>query len=58
MLFSLKVKLSGLPLQDLDAKKFHLFPMVLFCNGFGTQLLGQVSQATSCVWHNLLALDS
>ena len=34
MPFSLKVKPRGLQPQDLDAEKFHLLIVVLFCDYF------------------------
>ena len=58
MLFSIKVKCSGLPPQNLDTQKFHLFIVVLFCNCFGIQWLGQLGQAgqaISGVWPNVFA---
>ena len=50
MSFSIKVKPSGLPPQDLDTQKFHLLIVVLFSNCFSILISG--------VWPNLLAPDS
>ena len=49
MPFSLKVKSSGLPPRDPGAQEFHLFFVIVLCNGFWIQLVGQAGQAVSCV---------
>ena len=54
MPFSVKVKPSGLPPQDLGTEKCHPLIVVVFCNGFLIQLLDQACQVISCVWPNIL----